>query len=85
MLEANTAGDFGVSSVIYKHAECSLDLLLLEGTFIAFSSAFGLQKIPVPLATIYFFYFKKNQKTTMSWKDGRDNVVFNLSQTSDSY
>lgn len=56
MLEADTAGDFGVSSVIYKHAECSLDLLLLVETFIAFSSAFGLQKIPVPLATIFFLF-----------------------------
>lgn len=57
-----------ISNVIYKHEEHSLNLHLLEGISVAFTSAFGLQKINSALQELFFL--KKNHKTAMSWVDG---------------
>lgn len=74
VFEDNTAIDSEVSSVIYKHEECPLDLLLPEETFIAFSSAFGLQKISSAFGNYLTFSFKKNHKTDVNWEDSEDSM-----------
>lgn len=63
MFEDNIAIDSDVFSVIYKHEECFLDLLLPEVTFMVFSSAFSA------FTNHLIISFKKNHKTDVNWED----------------